>query len=406
MAVTTKAVAVESPARPSDLVFSLSFTTWTGAVRRGLVMPEDRLAAALPSSPHVRRLLVSNPYRSLPVVLARSALRQREEPYAESAVVRLHQPLRLRRFDPRDIDAIERTAKSHERSIWRAARRLGLEQPAVITTHPLLAGFGRFEWARAVTYYGWDDFAAWEPHRRWWPAYTEAFGRIRASGRRVVAVSDTVLSRISPTGPSAVVPNGIEGSEWLRPGTAPDWFLSLPRPRLLYVGTLDTRLDVDQVREVARSYERGSVSLVGPVRESGPLDSLAGDPNVHVFPPVDRTELPGLVAAADVCLVPHVRTPLTEAMSPLKLYEYLAAGRPVAAVDLPPSSASATGSPSLQPVPRSSRPSNRRSRSGLPPRTSGWPSSSRTTGTAASSGSSRSRSRTNGARTRGFGPPR
>ena len=61
-----------------------------------------------------------------------------------------------------------------------------------------------------------------------------------------------------------------------------------------------------------------------------------GEPNVHVFPPVDRPDLPGLVAAADVCLVPHVRTPLTEAMSPLKLYEYLAAGRPVAAVDLPP----------------------------------------------------------------------
>ena len=28
-------------------------------------------------------------------------------------------------------------------------------------------------------------------------------------------------------------------------------------------------------------------------------------------------------------LIPHVRTPLTEAMSPLKLYEYLAAGRPI-----------------------------------------------------------------------------
>ena len=43
MAVTTKAVAVESPARISDLVFALSFTTWTGAIRRGLCMPEDRL---------------------------------------------------------------------------------------------------------------------------------------------------------------------------------------------------------------------------------------------------------------------------------------------------------------------------------------------------------------------------
>ena len=43
-----------------------------------------------------------------------------------------------------------------------------------------------------------------------------------------------------------------------------------------------------------------------------------------------------LIGAAEACLVPHVGNRLTEAMSPLKLYEYLAGGRPVAAVDLPP----------------------------------------------------------------------
>src|SRR4029079_10270867 len=161
-------------------------------------------------------------------------------------------------------------------SVRRAARRLGLEQPAVITTHPLLAGFGRVEWARGGHYHGWDDFAAWEPHRRWWPAYAEAFGRIRASGRRVVAVSDTVLRRISPTGPSMVVPNGIEGSEWLRPGPAPDWFLSLPGPRLLYVGTLATPLDVDQVREVAPRPEHGPVSLAGPQSALQPPRAVPG----------------------------------------------------------------------------------------------------------------------------------
>jgi hypothetical protein len=58
-------------------------------------------------------------------------------------------------------------------------------------------------------------------------------------------------------------------------------------------------------------------------------------PNVTVRPRVSRAELTGLVAAADVGLIPHLRTELTEAMSPLKLYEYLAAGLPVAAVDLP-----------------------------------------------------------------------
>ena len=38
----------------------------------------------------------------------------------------------------------------------------------------------------------------------------------------------------------------------------------------------------------------------------------------------------------DACLIPHVINSLTRAMSPLKLYEYLAAGKPVAATDLPP----------------------------------------------------------------------
>jgi len=59
-------------------------------------------------------------------------------------------------------------------------------------------------------------------------------------------------------------------------------------------------------------------------------------PNVHVHPPVHRPEITSMINAADVCLVPHVRTEQTAAMSPLKLFEYLAGGRPVAAVDLPP----------------------------------------------------------------------
>lgn len=51
---------------------------------------------------------------------------------------------------------------------------------------------------------------------------------------------------------------------------------------------------------------------------------------------VPRAQIPAIIRAADVGLVPHRRTALTEAMSPLKFYEYLAAGLPVAATDLEP----------------------------------------------------------------------
>jgi glycosyltransferase involved in cell wall biosynthesis len=58
--------------------------------------------------------------------------------------------------------------------------------------------------------------------------------------------------------------------------------------------------------------------------------------NVRMQPAVGRKEIASVIHAADVCVLPHLHTALTEAMSPLKLYEYLAGGRPVAASDLEP----------------------------------------------------------------------
>ena len=52
--------------------------------------------------------------------------------------------------------------------------------------------------------------------------------------------------------------------------------------------------------------------------------------------PADRAEVVATVHGADVCLIPHLHSGLTATMSPLKLYEYLAGGRPVAACDLAP----------------------------------------------------------------------
>jgi glycosyltransferase involved in cell wall biosynthesis len=208
--------------------------------------------------------------------------------------------------------------------------------PVVITTNPFVAGFAPLRWARQVTFYAWDDWTSGLPVRRWWPAYEEAYARVRHSGRAVAAVSQAIVDRIMPTGPSAIVPNGVVPDEWRSPRAAPPWFAALPSPRILYVGVLDDRLDVSAVREVAARFSHGTVVLLGPVGDRKALDSLHRLPNVRIEPPVGRLQVASLVHAADVCVMPHRSNRLTAAMSPLKLYEYLAGGRPVAATDLPP----------------------------------------------------------------------
>jgi glycosyltransferase involved in cell wall biosynthesis len=211
-----------------------------------------------------------------------------------------------------------------------------MKQPAVITAHPLIAGFAPLEWAGPVTFYCTDDWTAYYGRQAWIPAFHQAYAEIRRSRSRVCAVSAEIIERIDPLGPARVVPNGIDPHEWDTPGNPPDWLDALPPPRIVYIGTLDRRISIDLVADTAAAFPDGSVLLVGPMREPAHLSNLTAIPNVHIRPPLLRSELPNLLAGADVGVIPHERTRLTQAMCPLKAYEYLAAGCPVAAVDLPP----------------------------------------------------------------------
>lgn len=328
----------DKDARPGlgvhDVVFTMR-STWSAAVNREFSYPEDRLAIALPTLERTRRVLVCDSFRSAPRKAVRAVVKPERSPFSGDVDAAHYSPLRIRREDPRTVRDVARAYRGYERKVQRAAVRHGLVRPAIITANPLVAGFGDFSWAGPVTYYGWDDWATYEPHRRWWSVYQAAFELIRAHERRVVAVTGTILTRIQPTGIGAVVPNGIVPSEWAVLPPPPGWFVSRPSPRLLYVGSLESRIDVEQLRGLANDLPDASITLVGPLMDIEHFRPLASHPNIDIRPRVSRQDLPGLVAHADVALIPHIRSPLTEAMSPLKLYEYLAAGVPVAAVDLP-----------------------------------------------------------------------
>jgi glycosyltransferase involved in cell wall biosynthesis len=301
--------------------------------------PPDRLLATLMEHRDIGRLLVANPPRSAPARLLRAVAGRGDAPFPADARHRLHTPLRLRRSDPASLQGLRKTYERYDESLRQAARKLGLQEPAVITTNPLVAGFCPLEWAGGVTFYARDDWSVYTPRRQYWAGYLEAYRKIQESGRAVVAVSEQIIDKIQPSGLHAVVANGVEPAEWQGPRPPePKWLAGIPHPRALYVGTLDTRLDVEGLECLAAARPDLQVILLGHQDRTLPgyLDPLRSSANVHIMPAVGRQSLVAAIRNVDICLLSHRRTELTAAMSPLKVYEYLAGGCPVISVDLPP----------------------------------------------------------------------
>jgi glycosyltransferase involved in cell wall biosynthesis len=98
-------------------------------------------------------------------------------------------------------------------------------------------------------------------------------------------------------------------------------------------GVIDGRMDVGFVERVARSMARGTVLFVGP--QAAPDPRLWQLPRVASLPPLPFARLPALAREAAVLVMPYADLPVTRAMQPLKLKEYLATGRPVVVRDLP-----------------------------------------------------------------------
>jgi glycosyltransferase involved in cell wall biosynthesis len=129
------------------------------------------------------------------------------------------------------------------------------------------------------------------------------------------------------------VANGFDGSRFApeRVGPVPAELAELPRPLLGFIGTLFPFLDFELLEDVAERHADRSLVLVGPVEANSEeaVERLARRPNVHHIGAQPQDAIPAFVAAFDVCLNPFKRSRVSDSVNPLKVYEYLAAGRPV-----------------------------------------------------------------------------
>jgi len=213
---------------------------------------------------------------------------------------------------------------------------LGAPAPAaVVTTVPITADLVRGAAHLPWIYYCVDDFSAW-------PGLDGAtLGRLERDQvsrvHAVVAASEVLQARMRELGrEAALLPHGVDLAAWA--DVAPRPRAPRDRPVALFWGLIDRRLDVEICLALA---EQLTVRLLGPVQD---VDvRLRAHPGVVMPGPVPYDALPGEARRADVLIMPYADLPVTRAMQPLKLLEYLATALPVVVTALPANRAWADG---------------------------------------------------------------
>lgn len=121
--------------------------------------------------------------------------------------------------------------------------------------------------------------------------------------------------------------------------TLPDDMRNVQHPIAGFIGNITAyKLDFDLLCAAAPRKPNWNFVLIGPIGRGDPstdVSRLLAQKNIHWLGERAFADLPRYLKAFDVCLIPFRQNQSTRGTLPMKFFEYLAAGKPVVATDLP-----------------------------------------------------------------------
>lgn len=138
---------------------------------------------------------------------------------------------------------------------------------------------------------------------------------------------------------TALLPNGVSDNFIMqaKQAMAQDQFDNInlrdaPEQKVVgYVGAIAEWMDFGLIEELLSAFPEVKFVFVGPLFSGGNYIKtiLPEHSNLVLIPEKKHYELPAIIAQFDVCIIPFLLNKITHAVSPVKLFEYAAFGKPI-----------------------------------------------------------------------------
>jgi glycosyltransferase involved in cell wall biosynthesis len=208
---------------------------------------------------------------------------------------------------------------------------------AAILSHPFMFEYIPVEMFSVIVYDFFDDDTVFGGSGQ--PEYREMQQRLIDSSHVFITTSPVLtetLRRGVPPGRSLLeIPNGVD-ADWFR-DRAQHAMRGKPahgQKTVGYVGAIFDWIDCELILQVATLRPELRFELVGPVSPANRKRLSTLPRNVHLVGEIPYDEVPGHVAAFDVCMIPFSKGAIADSTDPIKLYEYFSLGKPVVATPM------------------------------------------------------------------------
>jgi len=153
----------------------------------------------------------------------------------------------------------------------------------------------------------------------------------------IFATSDYLRNTVYRMGKknAYVVENGVAYDSFRT--AYPEQLDTIPTPRIGFAGSLKFKIDYDLLIYLAEKLPHVSLVLIGPNddRDDTFINGIRQYKNIFWLGKVPYKNIPGYIKALDTGILPYKNVEYNNAVSPLKLFEYLAAGIPAVGTGLP-----------------------------------------------------------------------
>lgn len=160
----------------------------------------------------------------------------------------------------------------------------------------------------------------------------------------IFTTANNLYRRLTALCPNVfLIPNGADVEHFahkFQDVPVPPEFGNVPRPIIGFVGKINEQIDYALINKLAIDHPEWSLVFLGhfdgqrSLRRNLDFLQAQSQANIYFWGWRNYADLPRYVHAFDVCLIPFVINTLTQSIYPLKLHEYLAAGKPVVSTDL------------------------------------------------------------------------